>query len=379
VTGGEEGSTQLSFTPAPLPGPPLAAQYSFDIGTAGSSTLVLATILPIIWSRLPPGAAPVEVSITGGTHNPHAPSFDFLASTLLPLLRQAGLPPLALACPRLGFYPQGGGRLTCTIPALPAAPPPRCALLAGGPVTSVTAALLATPAFPAKAAQAHTQALTAAALCLPASQVEQRRAEASGPAACAMAFVRRSAAGAEGSAAPLPVVEVCVVYSERKGQSSAQLAGELAAEVAQLQATSAPISHRAADQLLLPLALFTQGGSFRCQASQDLHFATNAGVIEAFLGQGIITTSAAEPEAGGEGEGAASAAAAQGGGALHAGVLVNIQPRAYYAPHAVAGASASASAPVPASAATAEQGGEEREEGGSSPKKARVSDLTEGQ
>ena len=371
VAGGEEGSTTLTFAPAAAP-PPLAQSYAFDIGTAGASTLVLATILPILWARLPQGSAPIPVTITGGTHNPHAPSHDFLAATLLPLLARAGLR-VDVACARCGFYPAGGGRLCATVHALPSAPPAPggYALTAGGPVTAVRACLLATPSFPAAAAQAHVRAL-AAALGLPPSQVELRKTPAAGAAACALAWVERSAA---------ETTDVCAAFSERRGQTSEQLAGELAGEVAALRATSAPISHWSADQLLLPLLLFSSGGTLRYSpVAADLHFATNVGVIEAFLGQGLV---AVQPAGQGAAEVAVEGAAGGGGGgggagALDAGVLVTLTPRQYFAPaplHAAAAAVAEGGAagaqqedaPVPAAALLAVA------EGAQSPhKKARV-------
>jgi hypothetical protein len=126
---------------------------------------------------------------------------------------------------------------------------------------------------------------------------------------------------------------VCAAYSERRGQSSEDLARALALEVSALRATSAPIGHRTADQLLLPLVLFTRGALLRCQASEDLHFATNAGVIEAFLGSGLVVVSGAA-EAASAAAAAAQEAGAGGGGAgeasLHPGVLVTVQPRAYF-------------------------------------------------
>jgi RNA 3'-terminal phosphate cyclase (ATP) len=332
VTGGGEGSTALTFTPpARAAAPPLQPAYQFDIGTAGATTLVLATALPIVWARLRAGAPPVVLTITGGTHNPHAPSSDYLRATLLPLLRAAGLA-CELDCPRQGFYPAGGGRLVATVRALPGALPPASAgpalvRTAGGPLARVSAALLRTAAFPAQAAQAHCRALGAALGAPAPAPVALQLAEgAAGAAAAALATATR-ACGAE------QLAEVCAVYSERRGQSSEDLARALAAEVEALRATSAPIGHRTADQLLLPLALFTRGALLRCQASDDLHFATNAGVIEAFLGSGLVTTASADAAApggaeagGGEGGGGGGG----GGSSLHPGVLVTVRPRVYY-------------------------------------------------
>ena len=70
VEGAELGSQRLSFQPRGLRG----GEFRLAIGTAGSCTLVLQTILPAL--LLAPG--PSRVLLSGGTHNPHAPPADFL-------------------------------------------------------------------------------------------------------------------------------------------------------------------------------------------------------------------------------------------------------------------------------------------------------------
>jgi RNA 3'-terminal phosphate cyclase (ATP) len=92
--------------------------YRFAVGTAGSTGLVLQTVL------LPLLAADAASSLVleGGTHNPHAPPFDFLAGAFVPLLRRIGA---GVECrlERAGFYPAGGGRIAVEIaPAGPLRP-----------------------------------------------------------------------------------------------------------------------------------------------------------------------------------------------------------------------------------------------------------------
>src|SRR5215207_192700 len=62
VDGAELGSRALTFKPGRL----AAGDYSFAIGTAGSSTLVFQTVLtPLLMAT-----GESRVRITGGTHNP---------------------------------------------------------------------------------------------------------------------------------------------------------------------------------------------------------------------------------------------------------------------------------------------------------------------
>mgnify|MGYP006179398521 CR=1 FL=1 len=50
-----------------------------------------------------------RVVVEGGTHNPAAPPFEFLARSFLPVLRGMGAA-VDLRLLRPGFYPAGGGR-----------------------------------------------------------------------------------------------------------------------------------------------------------------------------------------------------------------------------------------------------------------------------
>jgi RNA 3'-terminal phosphate cyclase (ATP) len=100
VGGVAPGSQELTFTPGVIrPG-----EYRFDIGTAGSISLVLqAVLVPLAVAR---GAS--RVTLTGGTHVPWSPPIDYLREILLPNLAQIGIE-ARLEVVRWGFYPKGGG------------------------------------------------------------------------------------------------------------------------------------------------------------------------------------------------------------------------------------------------------------------------------
>ena len=100
VEGDEIGSQLLRFQPGEVcPG-----AYSFAIGTAGSTTLVLQSVLPALLCA----DGPSELRFEGGTHNPLAPPFDFLERAYLPLVERLG-PRLEVCLERPGFFPAGGG------------------------------------------------------------------------------------------------------------------------------------------------------------------------------------------------------------------------------------------------------------------------------
>jgi len=107
--GANIGSTHLTFAPGKI----LHGDYQFAVGTAGSATLVLQTILP---SLVVSGDQDQQTQLTleGGTHNPFAPPFDFLVKAFLPLLEQMGVR-VEARLERYGFYPAGGGRIEITI------------------------------------------------------------------------------------------------------------------------------------------------------------------------------------------------------------------------------------------------------------------------
>ncbi len=106
VHGAEVGSREVVF----VPGDVRAGEYRFSIGTAGSTTLVAQTLLP----ALVLAGGPSRLVLEGGTHNPLAPPFDFLARAYLPLLERMG-PKVRSTLRRPGFYPAGGGEMVLEI------------------------------------------------------------------------------------------------------------------------------------------------------------------------------------------------------------------------------------------------------------------------
>ena len=86
-------------------------RYTFSIGTAGATALVLHTVYLPLALR---GTEPSEITITGGTHNQHAPCYHFLETTWAAFLRRMGIE-VEVAMARAGFYPRGGGEIRATI------------------------------------------------------------------------------------------------------------------------------------------------------------------------------------------------------------------------------------------------------------------------
>ncbi|MBB5687854.1 RNA 3'-terminal phosphate cyclase [Sphingobium boeckii] len=100
------GSLEIEFRPGRVePG-----DYHFSVGTAGSTGLVLQTILmPLIAA-----GKPSRIFLEGGTHNMMAPPFDFIERSFLPIIGRMG-PRVEARLIRHGFYPRGGGKIEVVI------------------------------------------------------------------------------------------------------------------------------------------------------------------------------------------------------------------------------------------------------------------------
>jgi len=106
VTGASIGSQEISFRPKAI----VPADYRIDVGTAGSTSLVLQTLLPpLLMARVAS-----SLVLEGGTHNPLAPPFEFLAHAWLPLIARLGAK-VEAKLDRAGFYPTGGGKIRVSI------------------------------------------------------------------------------------------------------------------------------------------------------------------------------------------------------------------------------------------------------------------------
>ncbi len=107
------GSREFGFTPGRV----TAGDYRFAVGTAGSTGLVLQTVLmPLLLA-----GAPSRLVLEGGTHNMLAPPFEFIAESFLAVVNRMG-PRVSARLVRPGFYPRGGGRIEVDIAPAPLQP-----------------------------------------------------------------------------------------------------------------------------------------------------------------------------------------------------------------------------------------------------------------
>ena len=106
VEGLNVGSREVTIAPGHLRG----GRFSFDVGTAGSVTLVLQACLPPAL-RAP---EPVELRLIGGTDVPWSPPLDYFRFVFLPLLARMG-GKVTIELVRRGYFPRGGGEIRVNV------------------------------------------------------------------------------------------------------------------------------------------------------------------------------------------------------------------------------------------------------------------------
>ena len=101
VENAEVGSHQILYKPGKQI---RGGYYEWDIGTAGSTTMLAATVLPAACFA----TAPARFRIKGGLFQDYAPSAYHMQHVLFPLLREMGVE-AHLKIIRPGYVPRGGG------------------------------------------------------------------------------------------------------------------------------------------------------------------------------------------------------------------------------------------------------------------------------
>lgn len=257
VSGNIIGSRELTFAPAGLN----SGQFHFAVGTAGSCTLVLQTVLP----ALIVAGGSSEIVLEGGTHNPAAPPFDFLAGSFLPLLNRMG-PTVQASLERPGFYPAGGGRMRVKVtPSGKLAP--LHLLQRGGIVNCTGRAIIAR--LPHSIADREIVVVKDKLAWGDNILKVVETPDSSGPGNVLVLTV-----------ASEHVTEVFTGFGEL-GVSAEKVAGRAVKEVQEYLSSGVPVGRHLADQLLLPLAL-AGGGSF-LTLSPTAHTTTNIEVLRYFL------------------------------------------------------------------------------------------------
>jgi RNA 3'-terminal phosphate cyclase (ATP) len=251
------GSQSLEFVPGKIK----SGKYKFAIGTAGSCTLVLQTLMPALLYADEPSV----IHITGGTHNSMAPPAHFLQRAYGRVLADMGAT-LNIELKRFGFYPAGGGEIVTRIEP--------CKQLAVIDLMSRGDRL-----------NGYAESFVAG---VPVA-VAKRELECIGSDMGwdEPQLLIRGLSGDQGPGNALlltlehqHVTDVFCEFGEKSVRAEA-VAKNLIAQVREYVASGAAVGEHLADQIMLPIAL-AGGGRFTTNCVSQ-HAITNAEVIERFL------------------------------------------------------------------------------------------------
>lgn len=259
VQGAEAASLALMFAPGKIRG----GDFRFAIGTAGSCTLVLQTILPALWFA----DASAEVYLSGGTHNPAAPPADFLIRSWLPLLKRMGVE-MEIELLRHGFYPAGGGEIRARV--RPVGKLQALELIERGELQRTTATSIVAGVSRDVASR---ELKRVRAQLGPVDEVYRVLPANEGPGNALMIELDYAV-----------VTEIFTGFGER-GLSAERVADLVGKEARGFRDGVGAVGEHLADQLVLPLAL-AGGGAFTTTVVSE-HLTTNIAVIEKFLPVGI--------------------------------------------------------------------------------------------
>lgn len=264
VEGAMVGSNVLTFIPQAL----RSGDYSFAIGTAGSTMLVLQTVL------LPLALAdgPSTIELEGGTHNPTAPPFDFIERAFLPLVRRMGAE-VELELVRPGFYPAGGGKICVRIQ--PAKKLGRLEIIERGELTT-------------RCARAVVANLP---WTIAEREVKVAAAELEWPEDCLQAHTLTGSAGPGNLISIIVgfenVTDVFTAFGER-GVRAEDVARDAVKQARRYINSGAAVGEHLADQLLLPLAV--GGGGVFTTTPLSGHSETNVETIRRFVDRDIVAS-----------------------------------------------------------------------------------------
>jgi len=268
VDGAEMAAQELTF----IPGPVQPGDYAFAVGTGGSAVLVLQALVPPLLTAT--GSS--RLTVTGGTHVPKAPVFEFLQKTWFPRLEQFG-PRLRASLIRPGFSWIGGGRIEVDIE------PVQCLqglneiepkTLEGAEARIFNHDLAEHIAEREKHVLQAGRAWAEAGLTPEAVHIDLGWSQGLQPEGSGNAVIVEVRRGGWIS-----------VFSELgvMGRKAEKVAAQAARQALRFVQAEVPICEHLADQLVVPLAL-AGGGLFLTQKPQTAHLQTCLAVAELFTG-----------------------------------------------------------------------------------------------
>ncbi len=258
------GSKQITFTPRQLTG----GDFEFDVGTAGSISLVLlACLIPAALSR-----RTVRLEVKGGTDVRWSPPIDYVRMVHNPMLAILGIS-CELGVLERGFYPEGGGHVTMEISPTSKITPLQ--LISAGKVLGVDGVAYAQN-LPEHIVTRTRHAALKTLIDTPSVSIDSdiRKGHSTGAgivlaARCENTFLGASMLGERG------------IRSERLGE-------DCASNLAETIHSGATVDEHMLDQILPYLALADGQSAVRAE-ELTRHAETNMQIIEKFLGRRFET------------------------------------------------------------------------------------------
>ena len=251
-------ASRFTFVPQKRPS---GGEVRVDVGTAGSVTLVLQALLPVLIAATGPSRA----TIIGGTDVRYSPSWDYFVEVLLRHVSSMGLRVRAHLV-RRGYYPRGGGEVVVEVePGVPGPP--------GFPGTS----------GPAVSGSAHVSNL-------PRDIAERMRTSAENALGrdAAIAVTTSGATQAIGAGGAITLWATAaggLLGASRvaqRGVRAETIGREAGEELALELAAAAMVDEHAADQVLVFLAMAAGSAGFTVRRVSS-HATTAMWLLEHFL------------------------------------------------------------------------------------------------
>jgi RNA 3'-phosphate cyclase len=261
VTGNKLGSSEISFSP----GSHQHGKFQFNVGTAGSVTLVLQTLVPIAAF----GKDCSTFEIIGGTDVHFAPTIDYFEHVFGRNMKIIGLD-IAVQEVYRGFYPKGGGKVRIVVhpwkqrKAFDAVKQKKLEHI---DVHSISSENLRKADVAKRQIKGFSSKISSK-LCAIIKETKEIYAPSRSPGTSLHAH-------AHFKNCKLGVVEI-----GKQGKRAEQVGAECAYKLEQEINSGATIDHRMADQIL-PFLAFT-GGRFKTSRISE-HLKTNAWIIQQFL------------------------------------------------------------------------------------------------
>jgi len=262
------GSIEITFEPGSLQA---GRHYLWDIGSAGSTTMLALAVLPVLAFA----GSPVKVELRGGLFQDFAPSFFHLQHVILPLLERMGLDAVA-GMGRPGYVPAGEGILSLTVK--PVRQPLRgLSLVEAGPVRRIWGIALSSHLEARRVSKRMADtAKHALATAGYGAEIEEQNDTTSLQPGAALALF----ADLGGD------VRIGADQAGALRRSAESIGRYVAKNLLQDLRTGATLDRYAADQII-PFAALAEGESrFRIPAETE-HVQTNAWLVRTFLGADV--------------------------------------------------------------------------------------------